>query len=103
MGVVGTALRVRRFGDAELTIQTAIKGLGVTLIWHRLVMNDLKSGRLARVQDCSIPSEFSFQLVMPQNKTMQSKVAAIRSWLFEQVEQQSKEGGPAIGRCQSRK
>lgn len=92
MGVRDTALRVRRFGDAELTIQAAIKGLGVTLIWHSLVINDLKSGRLARVQDYIISSDFSFQLVMPKNKTMLSKVVAFRAWLFEQVALQSKQG-----------
>jgi len=85
LGIVETPLHIRRFGDSDLAIQGALNGLGITLIWHSLVMDDLKAGRLARVLDYSIPTEFSFQLVMPKNKTMLSKVAVFRAWLFEQV------------------
>ncbi len=88
IGVIGQALRVRRFGDADLTIQAALNGLGITLIWRSLVLNDLKAGRLAQVQDYFIPTDHSFQLVMPRNKAMLSKVAAFRDWLFEQVAEQ---------------
>ena len=49
MGVAETPLHIRRFGDSDLAIQAALNGLGVTLIWHSLVMNDLKAGRLKRV------------------------------------------------------
>jgi LysR family transcriptional regulator, glycine cleavage system transcriptional activator len=85
LGIVETPLHLRRFGDTDLAIQAALNGLGITLIWHSLVTNDLKAGRLKRVLDYSIPTDFSFQLVMPKNKTMVSKVAAFRDWLFEQV------------------
>ena len=85
LGIVQTPLNIRRFGDSDLAIQGALNGLGVALIWHSLVMDDVKAGRLARVLDYSIPTDFSFQLVMPKNKTMLSKVAAFRAWLFEQL------------------
>jgi LysR family glycine cleavage system transcriptional activator len=88
LGVVDVALNIRRFGDADLAIQAAINGLGITLTWQSLVLNDLKSGRLARVLNHSIPTDLSYQLVMPKNKAVLSKVAAFRAWLFEQVAEQ---------------
>jgi LysR family glycine cleavage system transcriptional activator len=85
LGVAETPLHIRRFGDSELAIQAALNGLGITLIWHSLVMDDLAAGRLKQVVNLSIPTDFTFQLVMPRNKQMVSKVAAFRDWLFEQV------------------
>src|SRR5512135_119425 len=84
-GVSDVPLNIRRFGDAELAIQAAVNGLGVTLAWHTLVANDLKAGRLATVLNHSIPAELSYQLVMPKNRTMLNKVAAFRAWLLEQA------------------
>ena len=85
LGIVETPSHIRRFGDSDLAIQAALNGLGVTLIWHSLVMNDLKAGRLKRIRDYSIPTDFTFQLVMPKSKAMLNKVAAFRAWLFEQA------------------
>lgn len=78
-------LRIRRFSDAELAIQAAITGLGVTLAWHSLVTHDLKSGRLAHVLNHSIPTDLGYHLVIPENRSMLAKVAAFRAWLFEQA------------------
>ena len=89
LGVVNTPLKIRRFSDAELAIQAAIAGLGVTLAWHSLVANDLKGGRLEKVLNHAIPSELGFHLVMPKNKAMLNKVVAFRAWLFEQATEQA--------------
>ncbi|ADE11406.1 transcriptional regulator GcvA [Sideroxydans lithotrophicus] len=85
LGVVDAPLNVRRFGDADLAIQAAVNGLGVTLAWHSLVQNDLGSGRLVQILGHNIASDLSYQLVMPRNKSMLNKVAAFRAWLFEQA------------------
>jgi len=84
-GISASHLHIRRFSDAELAMQAAINGLGVTLAWHTLVTDDLHSGRLAIVLNHRIPSTLSFRLVMPENKTMLRKVSIFRTWLFEQV------------------
>lgn len=88
LGVVDVPLNIRRFGDADLAIQAAITGLGVTQAWHSLVMNDMKAGRLIQVLNHAIPTDLGYHLVMPQNRTMLSKVAAFRAWLFEQAAEQ---------------
>jgi LysR family glycine cleavage system transcriptional activator len=85
LGVNNVApLRVRQFGDANLTIQAAISGLGATLSWYSLVVDDLKAGRLVRLLDQSIPSTLGFDLVMPQNRATPSKALAFRAWLLAQ-------------------
>lgn len=86
LGVANAPLNVRRFGDTDLALEAAANGLGVTLAWHSLVKDDIQSRKLVHVLNYSIPSDLGYQLVMPRNKTMVSKVAAFRDWLFEQVE-----------------
>lgn len=82
---IDAPLRIRRFSNAELAIQAAIAGLGVTLAWHSLVTSDLKAGRLALVLNHSIPTDLGYHLVIPKNRSMLAKVAAFRAWLFEQA------------------
>ena len=85
LSVVDVPLNIRRFGDTDLALQAAVTGLGVTLAWHSLVIDDIKSGKLVQILNHSIPTDLSFQLVMPRNKRILNKVAAFRSWLFEQA------------------
>ena len=77
-------LRIRHFGDANLAIQAAISGLGATLSWYSLVVDEVKAGRLVHLLDKSIPSTLGYDLVMPQNRAALSKVAAFRTWLLVQ-------------------
>lgn len=88
LGVVDIPLRIRRFSDAELAIQAAITGLGVTLVWHSLVANDLKAGRLVRILNHAVPTDLGYHVVMPKNRTLLDKVTAFRAWLFEQAKDQ---------------
>jgi LysR family glycine cleavage system transcriptional activator len=88
LGVAAHPLRIRRFSDAELAIQAAVTGLGVTLGWHSLVANDLKAGRLVRILNHTIPTDLGYHVVMPKNRTLLDKVTAFRAWLFEQAEKQ---------------
>lgn len=83
-----TPLRTRHFGDASLAIQAAVSGLGVTLSWYSLVVDDLKAGRLVRLLDQIIPTTLGYYLVMPQNRASASKVAIFRAWLLEQSARQ---------------
>ncbi len=83
------ALRVRRFGDANLAIQAAISGLGATLTWHSLIADDLKSGRLVQLLNQAIPSALAYHLVLPDNRAALGKVKAFRAWLLEQAASQA--------------
>lgn len=85
LGVVDKPLKIRRFGDAQLTIHAAMAGLGVALAWQSLVLNDLEAGRLGGVLQLTVPTNLSYHLVIPDNRIMLDKVAIFRTWLFEQV------------------
>ena len=89
LGIAQLPLQLRRYsGDSNLAIQAAVNGMGVTLAWHSLVADDVKSGRLALVLDQSIPTSLGFHLVMPEKHAALEKVVAFRAWLFDQVTQQ---------------
>lgn len=84
LGISATDLRIRHFGDASLGIQAAISGLGATLAWSSLVVDDLKAGRLVHLLDQTIPSTLGYDLVVPKNRAALGKVNAFRTWLMEQ-------------------
>jgi LysR family glycine cleavage system transcriptional activator len=88
LGVVELPLHIRRYSDAELAIQAAISGLGVTLVWHSLATHDLEAGRLVRIPDLEITTDLAYHLVMPKNRSMLDKVTIFRAWLLEQAAQQ---------------
>jgi LysR family glycine cleavage system transcriptional activator len=85
MGVSGAPLRIRRFSDADLAIEAATAGLGVTLAWHSLVATDLKAGRLAQVLNHAMPSSLGYHVLVPKNRMMLGKVSAFRTWLLERA------------------
>ncbi len=76
-------LRIRHFGESNLTIQAALSGLGVALVWRSLVEDDLKAGRLVWLLDETIATSMAYHLVMPPNRVALNKVAAFREWLLE--------------------
>lgn len=78
-----TPLRIQHFGESNLTIQAALSGLGVALVWRTLVEDDLKSGRLVRLLDQAIDSRMAYHLVMPPGRLGLAKIAAFRTWLLE--------------------
>lgn len=88
LGVTDARLRIRRFGDANLAIQAAVSGLGATLSWYSLVVDDLKAGRLVHLLDQIIPTTLGYYFVAPKNRCTLNKVIAFRGWLLEQSKRQ---------------
>lgn len=82
---LGAPLRIRRFEDANLTIQAAVAGLGAALAWQSLVQADLENGRLVHLLGQIIPSDQAYHLVMPPEQLGSPKVAAFREWLLGQA------------------
>ena len=87
LGVSDTPSRVRHFGDANLVIQAAVTGLGVTLAWQSLVADDLKAGRLVHLLNQATPSTLGYDLVIPHNRAALEKVVTFRNWLREKTAQ----------------
>ena len=79
----GPPLRIRRFGDTSLALQAAGAGLGATLTWYSLVVDDLKAGRLVHLLNQTIPTSLGYHLVVPPNRAGLHKVQVFRAWLLE--------------------
>lgn len=75
-------LRIKHFGESNLTIQAALSGLGVALVWRSLVEDDLHSGRLVWLFDRTIATRLAYHLVMPAKRAGLAKVASFRAWLM---------------------
>ena len=80
-----TAPRIQGFGGAGLAIQAAVSGLGLTLAWSSLVIDDISAKRLRQVLDQAIPSTLGYHFVAPENNAALGKVQAFRNWLLAQV------------------
>ncbi|MBI1175574.1 MAG: transcriptional regulator GcvA [Sideroxydans sp.] len=81
-------LRIRHFGDTNLAIQAAVSGLGATLTWYSLVVDDLQAGRLVHLLNQLIPTSLGYYLVAPPNRVALNKVTTFRDWLLEQSSRQ---------------
>ena len=75
-------LHIKYFEESNLTIQAALSGLGVALVWRTLVEDDLKAGRLVWLLDQTIATRMAYHLVVPRNRATLPKVAAFRAWLL---------------------
>ncbi|WP_255469152.1 LysR substrate-binding domain-containing protein [Achromobacter sp. UMC46] len=75
------------FNDAALVLQAAIDGQGVALGRLMLAANDLRTGRLVRLFDHTLPNDYSYWIVYARSSAQRPEVAAFRSWLLEEARQ----------------
>lgn len=70
---------------SNMVIQAAIQGEGVALARSALVEDDLKAGQLVKPFEISLPVEFAYYVVYPEQHLSRPKVKAFRDWLFCEV------------------
>ena len=73
------------FNYSNLMLQAAIDGLGVALSQNALAGDDLAAGRLVRLFDYTLPTDFAFYVVVPEGMAHRPKIAAFRNWLLEEA------------------
>jgi LysR family glycine cleavage system transcriptional activator len=73
------------FNYSNLALQAAIDGLGVALSQNALAGDDLAAGRLVRLFDYTLPTDFAFYVVVPEGMAHRPKIAAFRNWLLEEA------------------
>jgi LysR family transcriptional regulator, glycine cleavage system transcriptional activator len=79
------ASRGPRFNQASMVIESAILGRGVALTKSALAAADIKSGRLVRPFEASLPVDFAYYFVAPKAKLNLPKVVFFRDWLRDQT------------------
>ncbi len=70
------------FTDSSMLIQAAMAGQGVALARGVLAADELAAGRLVRPFTLSLPTEYAYYLVCPEDSAEQPKIAAFREWLL---------------------
>ena len=73
------------FNYSNLMLQAAIDGLGVALSQNALAGDDLAAGRLVRLFDYTLPTDFAYYVVVPEGIAQRPKIAAFRNWLLEEA------------------
>lgn len=81
----GNTRRGLRFSSADHAIDAALEGAGVLLTHSMLVHDDLRSGRLVRPFDVSLPSQRAYYFVVPKAKPAKRNAQAFRQWLFAEM------------------
>jgi LysR family glycine cleavage system transcriptional activator len=77
------------FTDSSMLIQAAMAGQGVALARGVLAADELAAGRLVRPFTLSLPTEYAYYLVCPQDTAEQPKVVAFRDWLLGEAGSES--------------
>ena len=70
-----------RFDTAGETQNAAVEGVGVALGRTTLVSDDVEAGRLVRLFDLVLPSDFAYWIVYTETSIKRPKVKAFRDWL----------------------
>jgi LysR family transcriptional regulator, glycine cleavage system transcriptional activator len=73
------------FGNSHMALSAAVAGQGLALGLAPLVDEDLAAGRLVKPFAVEIPSAFGFWFVCRKDRLHEPKIAAFRSWIFEQT------------------
>ncbi len=79
--------RLRRFGQSNMVVQAAVRGLGVALGRSPLVMDAIAAGDLVRPFGPSVASRFAYWLVCPPDALKSPRIAAFRDWVLSEAAQ----------------
>lgn len=73
------------FWPSHLVINAAVDGLGVALAKKIWVETDLAQGRLVRPFDISIPVEFAYYVVYPEEREDNMQIMTFVDWIRDEV------------------
>jgi LysR family transcriptional regulator, glycine cleavage system transcriptional activator len=82
--------RLRKFGQSNMVVQAAIKGMGIALGRESLVIDALADNRLVRPFKGTALSQFSYWIVCPAASLKIPRIAAFRDWLINEAQRQSR-------------
>lgn len=77
--------RQRRFGQSNMVVQAAERGMGVALGRSPLVADALRRGTLVRPFEGEVASGFSYWLVCPETALSVPRIRVFREWLLAEA------------------
>lgn len=87
-GVAIAETRGMRFDQFATLAQAAMAGLGVALLPHFLIENDLERGDLVRAFDAPMESRERYYLVWPKGREGFRPLAQFRDWIVAEADHQ---------------
>lgn len=75
----------RRINNFAMTLQAAQEGQGLAMGWHRLVDPLIKSGKLVRFTDLTMPAPGSYYVTYDSNRELSASASLLRSWLISEA------------------
>lgn len=82
-----TEMRGPRLAHCELTLRAAIEGQGIALAYEALIEKELQSGELVRLFHVETSKQLIYSMMYPEGQANHPRIAAFRSWIFDQVNQ----------------
>ncbi|MGI9423822.1 MAG: LysR substrate-binding domain-containing protein [Hyphomicrobiaceae bacterium] len=79
------AMRYISFPTQALALDGAVSGLGVTFADYRLVADEIRDGRLARITSREIRTGRGFYFVWQKRASTDAKLIAFKEWLFSEL------------------
>ncbi len=73
------------FNYSDLVLQAAIEGQGVALGRSFLAHDALQKGQLVKPFDLTLPGDFAYYFVCPENNFDRAKVKAFHDWLMSEA------------------
>ena len=73
------------FDQTSMVIDAAIAGQGVALARSALAAHDLKTGKLVRLFNVTLPAPYGYFIVSPKASSDHEKVRKFRAWLVEEA------------------
>jgi LysR family transcriptional regulator, glycine cleavage system transcriptional activator len=72
-----------RFEHFSMAIQATISNLGILLVPHFLVADDIREGRLVVPHPVTIKTNMAYYFIYPQSKSSLPSIRAFRDWILE--------------------
>ncbi len=80
--------RIRKFGQANMVVQAAVKGLGIAMGRTPLICDAIAEGTLVCPFPQVVKSQFSYWFVCRHEALQLESVQAFRAWLHQEVKEQ---------------
>ena len=73
------------FSHVSMAVTTAIHGQGIALGWHKMVSEEIETGKLAKLNDEYLQTTFSYYLVAPTTAKNNPAFILFCNWLEQQM------------------
>ena len=85
-GLAAPPVKGQTFDDSVMLAEAAAAGLGVALGRSALIEGDLASGRLVRLLQADVPSDFGYFVVWRHDNRKLARIEALRDWLVAETQ-----------------